>query len=55
MEAKHLRKITVNVLKNLVIDKSKLDSDGEVIVLDEDYGNVTIDNSVGVLISIIRS
>jgi uncharacterized protein YjdB len=45
--SKASEKITVNVLKNLVIDKSKLDSDGEVIVLDEDYGNVTIDNSVG--------
>lgn len=39
--------ITVNVVKNLIINKDNVDSDGEVIVFDETYGNVSIDSSVG--------
>lgn len=39
--------VTVNVVKNLVINEDNVDSDGEVIVFDETYGNVSIDNSVG--------
>lgn len=42
-----IEKVNVTVLNNLIIDKNKLDSDGEFVLMDKTYGNVTIEPSVG--------
>ncbi len=45
--SKATEKVTITVLDNLTIDKSMVDADNEIILMDETYGNVYIDNSVG--------
>lgn len=45
--SKEKQTVKITVLNNLLIDKSKIDSDNEIIIWDKTYGNVTIDNSIG--------